>query len=111
MKKKNKNKARKSITAVGAVVAAGLTPGIATGTPATLPPSADVEITAADVISINGEVIDFDEMLAMQQINKLEHSDLHSTTMLSSVDLNMLKKLGIEVTCEPVYQTKKLYHK
>ena len=49
--------------------------------------------------------------LAMQQINKLEHSDLHSTTMLSSVDLNMLKKLGIEVTCEPVYQTKKLYHK
>ena len=49
--------------------------------------------------------------LAMQQIGKLEHSDLHSTTMLSSVDLNMLHKLGIEVTCEPVYQTKKLYHK
>ncbi|MBO4681648.1 MAG: DUF1846 domain-containing protein [Clostridiales bacterium] len=49
--------------------------------------------------------------LAMQQIGKLKHSDLHSTTMLSSVDLNMLKKLGIEVTCEPVYQTKKLYHK
>ena len=49
--------------------------------------------------------------LAMQQISKLKHSDLHSTTMLSSVDLNMLKKLGIEVTCEPVYQTKKLYHK
>lgn len=49
--------------------------------------------------------------LAMQQIGKLQHSDLHSTTMLSSVDLNMLKKLGIEVTCEPVYQTKKLYHK
>ena len=49
--------------------------------------------------------------LAMQQIGKLEHSDMHSTTMLSSVDLNMLKKLGIEVTCEPVYQTKKLYHK
>jgi uncharacterized protein (UPF0371 family) len=49
--------------------------------------------------------------LAMQQIGKLGHSDLHSTTMLSSVDLNMLHKLGIEVTCEPVYQTKKLYHK
>ncbi len=49
--------------------------------------------------------------LAMQQIGKLQHSDLHSTTMLSSVDLNMLKKLGVEVTCEPVYQTKKLYHK
>ena len=49
--------------------------------------------------------------LAMQQIGKLEHSDMHSTTMLSSVDLNMMRKLGIEVTCEPVYQTKKLYHK
>lgn len=70
MKKKNKNKARKSITAVGAVVAAGLTPGIATGSPVPQPPHTDVELTAADVISINGDVFDFDELFAMNQVNR-----------------------------------------
>ena len=67
---KKKNKGRKSLTAVGAVVAAGLTPGIVTGTPASLPPNPDVEITAADVISIDGLTFDFDELFAMQQINR-----------------------------------------
>lgn len=67
---KKKNKGRKSITAVGTVLAAGLTPGIASVTPATLPPSADVELTAADAVSINGEVLDFNELFAMNQINR-----------------------------------------
>lgn len=67
---KKKNKGRKSLTAVGAVVAAGLTPGIATGTPASQPPITDVEITAADVVSINGETFDFDELFAMHQVNR-----------------------------------------
>ncbi|MBQ2606260.1 MAG: DUF1846 domain-containing protein [Clostridiales bacterium] len=49
--------------------------------------------------------------LAMQQIGKLEHSDAHATTMMSSVDLNMFHKLGVNITCEPVYETKKLYHR
>ena len=49
--------------------------------------------------------------LAMQQISKLKHSDAHSTTMLSNVDMNMMHKLGINITCEPTYETKKLYHK
>lgn len=68
MKKKNKDKTRKSITAVGAVVAAGLTPGIATGTPVTQPPSDEVKLTAADVVSINGDVYDFDDLFAMNQV-------------------------------------------
>ena len=68
MKKKNKNKAKKSITAVGAVVAAGLTPGIVTGTPAPQAPSTDVELTAADVVTIDGDVFDFDELFAMRQV-------------------------------------------
>ena len=67
---KKKNKGRKSLTAVGAVVAAGLTPGIVTGTPASLPPNPDLEITAADAITINGETFDFDELFAMHQINR-----------------------------------------
>jgi len=69
-KKKDKNKARKSIAAVGAVVAAGLTPGMIAGAPASQPQSQDTEITAADVVSINGEVFDFDELFAMNQVRK-----------------------------------------
>ena len=65
-----KNKGKKSLTAVGAVVAAGLTPGIATSVPVSQSPGPDVELTAADVVSINGNVFDFDEMFAMQQINR-----------------------------------------
>ena len=49
--------------------------------------------------------------LAMQQIGNLMNSDAHSTTMMSSVDINMFHKLGINLTCEPVYETKKLYHR
>lgn len=52
------------MTAVGAVVAAGLTPGIVTGTPSTQPPASGVELTAADAVVINGETIDFDELYA-----------------------------------------------
>ena len=49
--------------------------------------------------------------LAMQQLNNLKNADAHSTTMLSSVDENVFRKLGVNTTCEPVYATKKLYHK
>ena len=49
--------------------------------------------------------------LAMQQLSNLKNADAHSTTMLSSVDENVFRKLGVNITCEPVYATKKLYHK
>ncbi|HAW15809.1 MAG TPA: hypothetical protein DCW41_03785, partial [Clostridiales bacterium] len=39
------------------------------------------------------------------------NSDAHSTVILSNVDENMMHKLGINITCEPNYETKKLYHK
>ncbi|MBO4831868.1 MAG: DUF1846 domain-containing protein [Oscillospiraceae bacterium] len=48
---------------------------------------------------------------AMQQLEKLRDCEAHSTVILSQVDVNVLKKLGIRLTCEPTYQTKKLYHK
>lgn len=67
MKKKKKNQSRKSITAVGAVVAAGLTPGIVTGAPAPEPLSTDIELTAADAVSINGEMFEFEDLFAMNQ--------------------------------------------
>ena len=48
--------------------------------------------------------------LALQQISKLRNCEAHSTVILSRVDENVFQKLGINLTCEPKYQTKKLYH-
>lgn len=49
--------------------------------------------------------------LCMQQMDKLAGCDAHSTTILSSVDMNVFHKLGINVTTEANYATNKLYHK
>ena len=49
--------------------------------------------------------------LAQQQLPKLRGCDAHFTVVLSEVDEKLLKKLGIHVSCEPKYETKKLYHK
>ena len=47
---------------------------------------------------------------ALDQLEKLKCTEAHSTVILSRVDENVFKKLGVNVTCEPQYQTKKLYH-
>jgi uncharacterized protein (UPF0371 family) len=49
--------------------------------------------------------------LAMQQLQNLRGCEAHSSVILSQVDESMFRKLGINLTCEPKYETKKLYHK
>ena len=49
--------------------------------------------------------------LAMDQLKRLQGCEVHSTVILSEVDANTFRKLGVNLTCEPRYQTKKLYHK
>ena len=49
--------------------------------------------------------------LAIEQIPKLRGMQAHATVILTSGDESMFKKFGINLTCEPQYQTKKLYHK
>ncbi len=49
--------------------------------------------------------------LAMQQLPKLRGSEVHSTVILSHVDEDIFRRLGVNLTCEPQYQSKKLYHK
>lgn len=49
--------------------------------------------------------------LAMQQLSKLRGCEAHSTVILSRVDENVFHKLGVNITCESQYQSKKLYHK
>ncbi len=47
---------------------------------------------------------------ALDQVPKLKGLEAHSSVILSSVDVNTFKKLGINITFEPQYQTKKLFH-
>ena len=47
---------------------------------------------------------------AMEQLASLAGGEVHSTVILSRVDENVFHRLGMNLTCEPKYQTKKLYH-
>ncbi len=47
---------------------------------------------------------------AMAQLEKIKGLEAHSTVILSRVDEQCFRKLGVNITFEPHYQTKKLYH-
>ena len=42
--------------------------------------------------------------LALNQLARLRGTDLHSSVILSSVDEKVFKRLGIRITCEPVFK-------
>lgn len=48
--------------------------------------------------------------MALEQVKNLRGLEAHSTVILSRVDEQVFRKLGVNLTCEPKYQTKKLYH-
>ena len=48
---------------------------------------------------------------AIAELKNLSGSEAHSTVILSQVDSDTFRKLGVNLTCEPQYQSKKLYHK
>ena len=56
-------------------------------------------------------VTDVNAAQAMDQLEKLRGCEAHSSVILSSVDEGVFAKLGVNLTCEPSYQTNKLYHK
>ena len=41
---------------------------------------------------------------AMEQLDKLRGCDVHSSVILSSVDENVFKRLGVNLTCQPRYK-------
>ncbi|MBR2824704.1 MAG: DUF1846 domain-containing protein [Solobacterium sp.] len=47
---------------------------------------------------------------AMAQLDGLKNAEAHSTVILPQEDANVFRKLGVNVTYDPVYQVKKLYH-
>ena len=47
---------------------------------------------------------------AQEQLASLRNCEMHSSVILSESDEHTLKKLGIYLTCEPQYESKRLYH-
>ena len=48
---------------------------------------------------------------AMSQLPLLQSCEAHSTVILPQVDDNVFKRLKVNLTCDPKYQTKTRYHK
>ncbi len=51
-----------------------------------------------------------DAKKAYEKLDELKGLEVHSSVILSQVDVGVFKKLGVNLTCEPKYQNKKLYH-
>lgn len=66
----------------------------------------DEVLVALSICAVSSPVAEH----AMEQLDKLKGCEMHSTVLLANVDYTTLKRLGIRITCEPRYQTKKLYH-
>lgn len=48
---------------------------------------------------------------AKEQLSKLRGSEVHFTVIISEEDERVLRRLGINVSCEPRYETSRLFHK
>ncbi len=49
--------------------------------------------------------------LALEHLADLRGCQAHSTVILSDTDMSIYKKLGLQVTCEPQYETNNLYQR
>ena len=49
--------------------------------------------------------------LAVNELDQLKGAQVHSTVILSQVDETLLRKLGTNVTCSPVYEGQRLFRK
>ena len=52
-----------------------------------------------------------DARLALRQLDKLEGCQAHTSVILSDVDIKIFQKLGVQLTCEPVYEDGDVYHR
>ena len=52
---------------------------------------------------------DKDARLALDQLPKLKGCQVHTSVMLSETDILSFRKLGVELTCEPKFEKKKIY--
>ncbi len=77
-----------------------------------------------DILGSRSEVLKLDDVLfalaisaasdpmaalAMEKLKELRGSEMHSTQMLHAGDQDTVRKLGIRLTCDPVYPSKDLF--
>ena len=48
---------------------------------------------------------------ALSKLPKLKNCEVHSTVILPAVDDNTFRRQGVNLTCDPGYQSHRLYHK
>lgn len=61
-------------------------------------------------LSVSAEE-DNNAKLALEQLKFLKGSQVHSSVIISQEDIDIFRRLGVELTCEPDYESDKLYHK
>jgi len=61
-------------------------------------------------LAINAATNEISE-LVLEQLPKLRRSEAHSSVILSQIDIAVFRQLGVNMTCEPVYQNKRLFQK
>ena len=66
----------------------------------------DEVLVALSVSAVNNDYA----RKAYEAISGLKYAEVHSTVILSQVDADTFRKLGANLSCEPAYQTKKLFH-
>ena len=87
---KKRNKGKKALTAVGAVVAAGLTPGfIAASAAGSSFQGSNSGTTAADVVAIDGTAYGFDELYAKQHPDSVKMDTIEINIVLEPTEATL----------------------
>ena len=53
---------------------------------------------------------DYNAKIALEKLSELEHCEVHASVILSQVDVDVFRRLRVNLTMEPKYQSSKLYH-
>ena len=48
--------------------------------------------------------------VAMEKLPQLKNCQAHTTTILNRADEQTFRKLGVDVTCDPVFPSENLYY-
>lgn len=57
-----------------------------------------------------GAVTNPTAQLALEKLLELKGSQAHSTVMLNDSEEQILRKIGIDVTCDPIFPSENLYY-
>ena len=49
--------------------------------------------------------------IVLEHLSKLRGSEAHSSVILSQVDIGVFRQLGVNITCEPIYQNKRPFRR